>query len=117
MSHRVHSDLYRVPKSMPDPGDGGTIRVSEDLQILEMVSAGAETRTLAAPTKPGIRVVLRLMTDGGDLTVEAENGFNSAGDTVATFADVGDVLSLISVSTATGYRWELSEGNTGVALA
>lgn len=121
MSHRIHSDLYRVSKSMPDPGNGGLIRVTEDLQICEMVSAAAETRTLDAPTKPGIRFVLRLMTDGGDVVVTAENGFNVAGDTDARFADASDLLNLISVEHAAGppktYRWEVMEGNVGVSLS
>jgi len=117
MSHRVHSDLYRVPKSMADPGNGGTIRVSQDLQICEMVSAAPETRILAAPTKSGIRLVLRLMTDGGNVVVTAAEGLNASLETEATFADASDLLSLISVSTATGYRWEIAEGNTGVTLA
>jgi hypothetical protein len=119
--HRIHTDLYRVDKSMPDPGNGGTICVAEDLQILEMVSTGAETRTLDAPTKPGLRFVLRLMTDGGDIVVTAENGFNVAGETDARFAEASDLLSLISVEHAAGppktYRWEVMEGNTGVSIA
>lgn len=109
MSHRVHTDLYRVPKSMPDPGNGKTIRVTEDLQICEMVSAAAETRTLAAPTKSGIRFVLRLMTDGGDIVVTTLNGFNHAGESKATFNDASDLLNLISVETATlgTFRWQI----------
>ena len=120
MSHRIHTDLFRVSKSMPDPGDAGEIRVTEDLQILEMVSVAAESRTLIAPTKPGIRFVLRLMTDGGDVLVTAENGFNISGDTVARFADASDILSLISVEHSAGppktYRWELEDGNLGVVI-
>ena len=111
--HRIHSDLYNADKSMPDPGNGGKIRVTQDLQICEMVSATAETRTLVAPTKPGIRFVLRLMTDGGNVLVTAENCFNVDGDTVATFADASDILSLISVTHTSGYRWEICEGNVG----
>ena len=121
MSHRIHSDLYRVDKAMPDPGNAGLIRVTEDLQICEMVSTGAETRTLKAPTKPGIRFVLRLMTDGGDVLVTAENGFNVEGDTVARFADASDLLNLVSVEYAAGppktYRWEVMEGNVGVSIS
>ena len=113
MSHRIHSDLFRVPKSMTDPGDGGLIHVTEDLQICEMVSAAAETRTLDNPTKPGIRFILRLMTDGGNVVVTAANGFNAAGETEATFADASDLLSLISVTHTSGYRWEIMEGNVG----
>lgn len=119
--HNIHYDLYSAPKSMADPGNGGAIRVTEDLQILEMVSTGAETRTLKAPTKPGIRFVLRLMTDGGDIVVTAENGFNVEGDTDARFADASDLLSLISVEHSAGpprtYRWELEDGNTGVSIS
>lgn len=120
-AHRIHHQIYNAEKSMTDPGNGGTIRVSQDLQIMEMVSVAAETRTLAAPTKSGLRFVLRLMTDGGDVVVTAENGFNVAGDTVATFADASDLLSLISVEHSAGppktYRWELEEGNTGVTIS
>ena len=94
---------------MPDPGNGGMIRVTEDLQICEMVSAAAETRTLAAPTKSGIRFVLRLMTDGGDVVVTTPNGFNNAGESKATFNDASDLLNLISVETATlgTFRWQI----------
>lgn len=112
MSHRIHSDLYNVDKSMADPGDGGTIRVTQDLQILELVSAAAETRTLAAPTKPGIRFVIRMLTDGGDIVVTPDNGFEG-GANQATFADVGDMLTLISVATSSGFRWAIEDGNVG----
>lgn len=116
--HRIHHDLYRAPKQMTDPGNGGSLLVTEDLQICEMVSVGAnETRTLAAPTKPGIRIIIRLKTDGGDVVITAANGFNAALETSATFADAGDILSLISVTTATGYRWEILEGNVGVSIS
>jgi hypothetical protein len=119
--HRIHHTLYNAKTRMPDPGASGTIRVTEDLQILEMVSAAAETRTLAAPTKSGIRFVLRLMTDGGDVVVTAANGFNVSGDTVARFADASDLLQLCSVEYSAGppktYRWEVMEGNTGVTIS
>jgi len=112
MSHRIHHDLYRASKGMADPGNTKTILVTEDLQICEMVSTGTETRTLANPTKAGLRFVLRMLTDGGDITVTASNGLNVAGNTAAVFADAGDLLSLVSVSHTTGYRWEI-EVNTG----
>jgi len=121
---RIPHDLYKGPKILTDPGNGGTIRTNKDLQICEMVSTAAETRTLAAPTKPGIRFALRLMTDGGDILVTAENGFNVEGDTVARFADASDLLQLMSVEytapTATAratYRWQVMEGNVGVSIS
>jgi len=117
--HRIHHDLYRGAKILKDPGDAGTIYVTKDLQICEMVSgASNETRTLANPTKAGIRFVLRLLTDGGgDVVVTAANGFDVGGDTYATFADASDLLSMISVTHTSGYRWEILEGNVGAAVA
>ena len=107
--HRIHHTLYNAKTRMTDPGNGGNIRVTEDLQILEMVSAAAETRTLAAPRKSGIRFVLRLKTDGGDIVVTTPNGFNNAGESKATFNDASDLLSLLSVETATRgtFRWQI----------
>lgn len=121
MSHRVHNDLYEGPKKLADPGDGEVIQVAEDLQICEMVSVAAETRTLADPTKPGIRLTLRMLTDGGDIIVHSAQGFNVALETDATFADAGDTLELISVTKTAGYpgvfRWQVLDGNIGVTIA
>ena len=117
MSHRIHSDLFRVPKSMDDPGNAGIIRVTQDLQICEMVSAAAETRTLANPTKQGIRFTLRLLTDGGNVTVTSSNGLNASGNTVATFEDAGDLLQLMSVKTSTGFRWDIVHNIGSVGLS
>jgi len=124
--HRIHHDLYLGDKTLHDPGDGETIRAASDLALCEMVSgASDETRTLANPTKPGIRLTLRLLTDGGgDVIVYAENGYNVDLEIHATFADAGDYLSLISVtktiptsSAAATYRWQVLDGNIGVSLA
>lgn len=115
--HRIHHLLYRGPKVLADPGDGGVITVSGDLQICEMTSTTTETRTLSNPTKAGIRLVLRLYSDGGDIVVGASNGFNTALALHATFADAGDMLSLISVTTSTGYRWQTLDGITGPQIA
>lgn len=122
---RIHHDLYKGPKILKDPGNAGIIRPSMDLQICEMTSgASGETRTLPRPTKPGIRLVLRMKTDGGgDIVVTATGGFNVAGETQATFADASDFLSLVSVTVSGGpgpsgtYRWEALEGNLGTVIA
>src|SRR5688572_26280719 len=119
-AHRILHDLYKGPKLLKDPGNAGIIRPNMDLQICEMTSGGSgETRTLPRPTKPGIRLVLRMKTDGGgDIVVTATGGFNVAGETQATFADASDFLSLISVTVSAGvYRWEALEGNLGTVIA
>jgi len=125
MSHRIHYDLYQGPKKIDDPGDSETIFVSEDLQICEMVSlAAGETRTLADPTKPGIRLTLFHLTDGGDIVVHAAEGFNVALETNATFGEAGDTLELISVTKTWGepqsagtFRWQVFSDNIGVTIA
>jgi len=112
-AHRIHYDLYHADKLIPDPGDGKTITVREDLQLCEMVSIAAETRTLANPVKSGVRFVLRMKTDGGDIVVTASNGFQVTGSTgfvrtKATFNDASDMLSLISVKVSVGvFRWQI----------
>lgn len=116
----IHHLLYRGPKILKDPGNGGIIRPTADLQICEMVTgASGETRTLANPTKKGIRFSLRLKTDGGgNAVITAANGLNVALETQATFADASDFLSLISVSlTATTFRWEILSGNVGTVIS
>lgn len=105
----IHSFLYAVDHVLTDPGDGKVIRVRKDLQICEMVSTASQTRTLENPVKAGIRFILRLLTDGGDIVVSCTNGFNNAGENKATFNDAGDLLNLISVQTATPgtFRWQI----------
>jgi hypothetical protein len=114
---RVHHALYQASKVIQDPGASGTITVIQDLQVCELVTLTAESRTLTVPTKPGIRFTLRMKTDGGDATVTTANGWNVTGNTIATFADVGDQLDLISVTHTTGYRWEILTNTGSVSMS
>lgn len=122
-AHRILNTLYDAythdigPGILADPGAGGTIRPTKQGQICELVSAAAEARTLANPDRPGIRLHLRMKTDGGDVTVTGANGLNVAGNTAAVYADVGDALELISVSHTSGYRWEILVNTGSVALS
>ena len=116
-AHRILHTVYAAAHEITDPGAGGTIRPNKDLQIVELVSAAAEARTLANPSKLGIRLTIRMKTDGGDVTMTAANGLNVTGNTTAVFADVGDLLELISVSHTSGYRWEILTNTGSVALS
>ena len=116
-AHRILNTIRDADHVLPDPGAGGTIHTLEDLQICEIVTAGAEARTLSNPSKAGNRLTLRMKTDGGDATVTASNGLNVAGNTHAVFADVGDLLELISVSHSTGFRWEILVNLGSVSLS
>jgi len=117
-AHNMLHEMVLAPHEMPDPGDAGVIAVDRQLAIMELVTAAAETRTLAAPTRPGLRLCLRMKTDGGDCVVTAAAGLNVAVNTTATLADVGDLLDLVAVSAAAGgYRWEILVNTGSVALA
>ncbi len=115
--HRVAHDMAKAPLEQLDPGASGTITIEQYGQLVEMVSAAAESRTLNNPEAAGVRCTIRMKTDGGDITLTASNGLNVAGNTQATFADVGDQLDLISVSHTSGYRWEILTNTGAVALA
>jgi len=102
---------------MLDPGNGKAMIVDRDRGIVELVTAGAETRTLGNPTKSGIELSLTMKTDGGDCVVTAATAINAAGNTIMTFNDAGDTIVLLSIPNGnSAYRWKVV-GNDGVALS
>lgn len=115
--HNTSYHMYQSPLGYLDPGDGGAIAPDGYGQICELVTGGAETRTLVIPTKAGIRFCLRMTTDGGDCVVTAACTVNETGNTVLTFDAVGELLDMISVTDAGVLRWEILEnvGTVGVA--
>lgn len=109
-AHRVLRDLFRAFESVGpglgnDPGNAGTITPTMWGQQFLIVTAAAETRTLARPDKAGLLASVVLDTDGGDLTLTVTGGYNSAGDTSITFASAGDMVVFMSVKTGTTYQW------------
>lgn len=115
--HNAGNELAGGYLGACDPGAGNSIIVEKYGQLFELVSAAAEARTLVAPTRPGVLCVVRMKTDGGDITLTAAEGLNVTGNTSAVFADVGDQLVLISVSATTGYRWEILVNTGSVSLS
>jgi hypothetical protein len=122
-AHRILSTLFEAftapvgPGILQDPGNAGVIDPRMNFQICEMTTGAAETRTLRNPGRPGIRLHLRLHSDGGDCVVTAANGLNATGNTQATFNADGEALDLISVSHTTGFRWEIVTNTGSVGLA
>lgn len=101
---------------LTDPGDAGAISVSgyED-GYLDLVTEGAETRTLADPSKPGQRLTINLKTDGGDAVLTAASPVNNTGNNTITFSDVTDVVFLQAVSSGDDPKWRVV-GSDGAAL-
>jgi hypothetical protein len=111
-AHRTLNDLFRAfdltgPGRLPDPGDTGTITVSQWGQICSVVTTGAQTRTLAAPTKPGVMAVVVLDERGGDLTLTVTGGYNQLGTTTIVFDTAGDWVAFVSVKVGANYRWRI----------
>jgi hypothetical protein len=106
-AHKAPFDLHSTYLQYPDPGDAGTVTADRNLLYCSLVSAAAETRTLARPTVEGVFATLYLKTDGGDLTLTVTGGYNEAGDTTLVFDDAGQSATFISCYTGSAYHWKI----------
>lgn len=98
-----------------DPGDAGDIDVTGNA-VVNVVTAGAETRTIGDPVAGGQRLVVGLKTDGGNCVITADTAVNQTGNNTLTFADAGDILVLESIELGSGFVWRIV-ANDGVALS
>jgi hypothetical protein len=92
-----------------DPG-GVTIAIPvTESGAVALVTAGAETRTVAAPTFAGQELLLHAETLVGNCAVTFPVAVNAAGDVTATFSVAGQSLfckAFIS-TTAGGLAWRV----------
>lgn len=111
-------DASRLTNTFEDPGASGTL-TPLTTGVCNFISAGAESRTLGAPSYAGQTVILSMQVDGGDITLGLPNHVAAAGASdTATFDDEGDLLELIAVPLGVGgaLGWRV-RSNTGVGLA
>ena len=87
-----------------DPGNAGAIPVNSSGTV-KLISVGAETRTLAAPTFIGQQLLMYMDTDGGDIVVTCATAFNVAAHTTITFDAVGETIRLIAIEVGANLRW------------
>ncbi len=104
MGHRTRRDISETDWTLEDPGDAGAL-LNYLTGIVELVTGGAETRTLAAPTKSGLRLTLAFKTDGGNCVVTCATGLNVTANTVITFDTAGEMIELLSVPSGSNFRW------------
>ena len=71
---------------------------------------------MAIPTAIGQTIVLSMDTDGGNAVVTVASAINVNGDTIITFADIGDTVTLQAVSRGATRFWSV-QGNDGAALS
>ena len=98
-----------------DPGDAGAIPVVRSGYV-PLVTAGTETRTLAAPTYAGQSLLLNFKTDGGNCVITCATGVNQTGNNTLTAADAGDAIELVAAYSGANLRWRV-RSNDGVALS
>jgi hypothetical protein len=98
-----------------DPGDAGAIPVTGSGQV-PLVTAGAETRTLAVPSYAGQRLLLYLKTDGGDCVVTVAQAINAEGRTTLTLDDAGDHVLLVGIEEGANLRWRVASAEGIEAL-
>ena len=101
---------------LSDPGNAGALTVPKAHVSVALVTAGAETRTMAAPSFLGQRALLAFKTDGGDAVVTIATTVNQTGNNTLTFADAGDMISLVGCQSGANLRWRVV-ANDGVALS
>ena len=89
-----------------DPGDGNAIS-NNQTGTVPLVTAGAETRTLAAPTRAGIELLLYFQTDGGDCVITVAGGVNYVGHNTLTLSVATTSVKLSSMYNGTSYRWQI----------
>ncbi len=104
MIHRTRADFSQADWTIPDVGDAGALP-NGVTGIVELVTSGAETRTLAAPTKSGLRLTLAFKTDGGDCVITCSTGLNVTGNDTITFDTAGEMVELLSVPSDSNFRW------------
>ena len=102
-----YADLTaRLVGILSDPGDAGAIPVATSGHV-PLVTGGAETRTLAAPSVAGLTLDLYFKTDGGNCVVTCATLFNAANNTL-TFANEGEFVRLVSVESGADPRWRIA---------
>ena len=112
LTNTVHNALTA---ELTDPGDAGAIPVT-DSGHCDLVTAGAETRTLAAPTYLGQMLLLSLKTDGGDCVITCATTINQTGNNTITLDDAGDAILLVAKAKGADLRWSVVS-NDGCTLS
>jgi hypothetical protein len=106
--------------SIKDTGNATTLAIDKQYGVVRLISAGAETRTVANPTKVGISFALNGVTIAGTITITFSSAYNTAGNTTISCTAAGQMAVFESVESASGtYVWRLvkNDGMSGVTSA
>jgi hypothetical protein len=106
-AHRALFDMFSAPFLMTDPGASGTITVNRWGAVVPIVTATAEARTLAQPTKAGLLCLVELDATSGDCTLTVTGGYNQAAATSITLDTAGDWILFASAKIGASYYWRV----------
>lgn len=107
--------INALDTAITDPGNAGAIPVTSS-GVCPMTSAGAETRTIAAPTFIGQQIALIDDVHVGNIVVTAATAVNQTGNNTLTFGAAADACLLIAMQVAGALVWRIA-ANDGVALS
>ena len=107
---RIYS-LGVEPDKIPDPGNAGAIDVTRSGYCL-IVTAQAETRTLARPSFVGQVLDIIMQTDGGDGVITVTGTINQTGNNTITLNDAGDHVRLVGSLSGTTLQWKVTTNDT-----
>jgi hypothetical protein len=96
----------RLDNAISDPGNAGAIPVTKGGNM-ELVTAGAETRTLADPTFQGQEIVIACKTYVGNGVVTAASPVNATGNNTITFSAAGQAVKLVGVDVGSELNWRV----------
>jgi predicted RecA/RadA family phage recombinase len=101
--------------NIADPGNAGAIPVTASGHV-DIVTAAAETRTIAAPSFEGEELLLGMKTDGGDCVITVATTINQTGNNTITLNDAGDAVLLVAKVNGSNKRWSVAF-NDGASLS
>lgn len=104
-----------IQVEITDPGDGVAIPVTRS-GIVPMTSAGAETRTIAAPAFIGQQISLIDDVHVGNIVVTSAVAVNQTGNNTLTYGAAADACTLTAMQVAGALVWRVTY-NDGVALS
>lgn len=101
-----------------DPGTGAAISPAASGSLALTVAAGGETNTLALASVAGIKINISCAALGGgdSRAITAAGAINQAGNTVMTFNNVADSITIQSFNVGGSILWRVTY-NDNVALS
>ena len=110
------SIVNQMTNAIADPGNVAHAIPVTNGGYVDIVTAGAETRTLAAPSFKGQMLLISFKTDGGDCVITCATTINQTGNNTITLNDAGDAVLLVAKTNGANIRWSVVV-NDGAALA